>query len=272
MVQKTLYELQPTITGFRRAVSLTINKCFLPPTPIPGGRMSNGFIYIFEGRTHYDFGEYTIDVKPGDIIFLPKGTHYSMDILTDKYVVIFVNFDLAIPEDITLKAEAFPAAGGKGTENLFQKILTTWQMRSDIVRTECFGILYSIYTDFLRATWAGYLPSFKRSRMEKAIGYINEHLHDVSLNIPEIAKSLQMSDGHFRRQFKEVYGASPVQYINMRRISLIKEDLRYAVLSITQIAEKYGFSDIYYFSHMFKKEVGCSPGEYRKRHKQDSGI
>ena len=271
-MQKTLYELQPAIIKFRRAVNLTINKCFLPPTPIPGGRMSNGFIYVLEGRTLYDFGEYTIEVKSGDIIFLPKGSSYSMDILTNKYAVIFVNFDLSLTEGATLKAQAFPASNGKNTEKLFQKILTTWQMHSDLVATECMATLYAIYTDFLRATWAGYLPFFKRERMEKAMSYINEHLHEPSLNIPAIAKNVQMSDGHFRRQFKEVYGTSPVQYINMRRIALIKEDLRYSVLSIAQIAEKYSFSDVYYFSHMFKKEAGCSPSDYRKRHKQDTSI
>ncbi len=268
----TMYALQPTIQKFRRAVHLTIKKGFLPPTPRLGGRMSNGFVYILEGKTRYDFGEYTIDAKAGDLLFLPKGSYYSMQIETERYSVIFANFNMTLPEDVTLRAEAFPATGRKNTENLFWKILNLWQLGSATMHTECLAVLYAIYADFLHATSKGYMPSLKYTRMDKAIQYIHAHLQDATLNVPQIAQSVQMSDGHFRRQFKETNGMSPVQYINMRRIALTKEKLRYTDFSISEIAEACGFSDLYYLSHLFKKEVGCSPSEYRIHHAEDPKI
>ena len=37
-------------------------------------------------------------------------------------------------------------------------------------------------------------------------------------------------------------------------------------LSICEIAQKIGFDDPYYFSRLFKKEMGLSPAHYRKTH------
>jgi AraC-like DNA-binding protein len=43
------------------------------------------------------------------------------------------------------------------------------------------------------------------------------------------------------------------------------EYLQFTTLNITQIAEKLGFENIYYFSRKFKSFYGISPSEYRKK-------
>ena len=55
----------------------------------------------------------------------------------------------------------------------------------------------------------------------------------------------------------------------MARITQAQERLRYSNERLTDIAEALGFSSLYYFSVVFKKEVGTSPSEYRKRYSAD---
>ena len=55
----------------------------------------------------------------------------------------------------------------------------------------------------------------------------------------------------------------------MTRITQAQERLRYSNERLTDIAEALGFSTLYYFSVVFKKEVGVSPSEYRKRYSTD---
>lgn len=75
---RSLSEISPMIGAFHRAVGTTIRKGFIPArTP---GRRSDGFVYVISGRTHYDFGDYVFDAKPGDIFFLARDSVYSMDI------------------------------------------------------------------------------------------------------------------------------------------------------------------------------------------------
>lgn len=265
-MQQTLLEVRPSIKEFHRAVGAIIKKGYCPA--IPGGRRSDGFIYVLKGKTLYDFGDYSFEACGGDLLYLARGSVYTMDIQSQTYEVLFANFDFFQPSGVTLQSATFPAPGGKGTENLFRKMLTTWHMRGSTVKEDCLSVLYAIYADFLRVNEVGYLTSIKRQRMDNALLYINEHLQDKALSVPEIAEHVHLSESYFRSSFKEAFNLSPVQYINMRRISLIKERLRYTTEAISSIADRFGFSSVYHFCHLFKKEVGCTPSEYRSKHAQ----
>ena len=67
--------------------------------------------------------------------------------------------------------------------------------------------------------------------------------------------------------FKEKTGYTPLQYLTEKRMEnakhlLSSSDLHY---SISEIAELCGFEDIYYFSRVFKKNVGLSPTQWLKQ-------
>lgn len=82
--------------------------------------------------------------------------------------------------------------------------------------------------------------------------------------IEHYSDSLGVSRGYFFDLFKRTTGLSPIQYINHFRISRAKEDLLSSNLSIMQIAEKYHFSSIHYFSRTFRKHTGQSPQSFRE--------
>ena len=53
--------------------------------------------------------------------------------------------------------------------------------------------------------------------------------------------------------------------INEVRLQNAKRLLRSTGMSITEIAYAVGFSDSNYFSSVFKKHTGMTPGEYRSK-------
>lgn len=77
-------------------------------------------------------------------------------------------------------------------------------------------------------------------------------------------RELRISRGYFFELFRAATGLSPVQYINRFRINRAKEDLRFTALSVTEIAEKHGFSSVHYFSKLFSQLAGVSPREFRE--------
>ena len=263
-----LSALTPVIEKFHRAVSTTIHKSFIPARA--PGRRSDGLIYVISGRTHYDFGSYAFDAKPGDIFFLARDSVYSMDVYDAPYVVFFANFDFRLPSGTALRCALYPSVGGKNTEKLFRRMREVWCLQRPTVKVDCLSMLYAAYSDFLRsAHGATYLPSAKRKRMDAALEYIDAHIADEALNIAEVASAVHLSESHFRRSFRDAFGISPVKYITMARITQAQERLRYSNERLTDIAEALGFSSLYYFSVVFKKEVGTSPSEYRKRYSAD---
>jgi len=54
------------------------------------------------------------------------------------------------------------------------------------------------------------------------------------------------------------------QYLTGLRIEKAKEMLETTDLRSFQIAEAVGYNDAHYFSYMFKRSTGMTPGEYRR--------
>ncbi|SFI86321.1 AraC-type DNA-binding protein [Paenibacillus sp. UNC496MF] len=69
----------------------------------------------------------------------------------------------------------------------------------------------------------------------------------------------------FYALFREETGLSPKHYMMLRKLQRIKCDLRQSDASITQIAEKYGYSSIHVLSKNFRKHIGVTPSEYRRQ-------
>ena len=68
--------------------------------------------------------------------------------------------------------------------------------------------------------------------------------------------------------FKEVYGTTPIRYINRIRLRKAKELLVNTDTSVSEIADLVGFQSIHYFSRFFKAKENCTPMEYRMRNGQ----
>lgn len=74
-----------------------------------------------------------------------------------------------------------------------------------------------------------------------------------------------MSLSSYHRQFVQVIGLSPAEYILKRKIEKAKELLASTDMSVTDIAYRYGFSSSQYFATAFKRFCYCTPTQYRKQ-------
>ena len=68
---------------------------------------------------------------------------------------------------------------------------------------------------------------------------------------------------HFSKVFKRIIGMPPCEYIQMKRIERAQTLLLTSHMSIIEIAEKVGITNLSQFSRLFSKMVRCSPREYR---------
>ncbi|MBQ6892793.1 MAG: helix-turn-helix transcriptional regulator [Clostridia bacterium] len=252
-----LCEARPHIIRLHRVVEGSLQKKFYPSKP--QGRISDGFIYILEGKARYGFSDYSFEVSTGEVMLLCHGSMYSINILSDNYKYIFVDFDFG--ENV--KSDIFSMTNVKGIESMFRRMLEKWRLQKPAAREDCMAILYSVYAEVVRAKQAVYIPSSRRRQLDSALQYISENFNNEGLTVESVAETAGMSESHFRRLFKSAYQLSPVKYINLMRVNRAKELIRYSTYSFSQIALETGFANVYYFSRIFKKEVGCTPSEYR---------
>ncbi|MBP2242103.1 AraC-like DNA-binding protein [Cytobacillus eiseniae] len=101
------------------------------------------------------------------------------------------------------------------------------------------------------------------SVISKAISFMKENYAD-EFSIAELAEMLQIERRRFSELFEQHTGLSPIQYLTEYRIRMARELLRISQHSIAEIGELVGYQDNFYFSRVFKKQVGMSPLKYKK--------
>jgi AraC-like DNA-binding protein len=69
-----------------------------------------------------------------------------------------------------------------------------------------------------------------------------------------------MSETSFRKILRNEIGSSPLDYINRRRVFEARRLLEEKDLNIKEVAHHLGFSSSQYFSTVFKRITGVSPG------------
>ena len=84
------------------------------------------------------------------------------------------------------------------------------------------------------------------------------------LDIPAIAAVAHVSEAHFIRSFRAVFGETPHRYLQRRRVERSMFLLRETDRSVTEICFDVGFSSLGTFSRTFHEIVGSSPSEYRE--------
>lgn len=87
-------------------------------------------------------------------------------------------------------------------------------------------------------------------------------------SIDSMCRDLILSRGYFQKLYTRCFGISFTQDVINSRIELSKRLLSSTDYSIACIADQSGYSNYVHFMHQFKKIVGITPTEYRKRKKQ----
>lgn len=98
---------------------------------------------------------------------------------------------------------------------------------------------------------------------EAALAFIQTYYYE-SLTLEEVSKVANMSQSYFCRKFKEIYGMNYVKYLTEFRLEKSKQFIIESELSLSEIARKTGFSDLSYFSKLFKAHSGISPNKFRR--------
>src|SRR5260221_6636017 len=86
------------------------------------------------------------------------------------------------------------------------------------------------------------------------------------LDVRAVAAVAHVSQAHFSRSFRAVFGETPHSYLQRRRVERAMFLLRETDRSITDICFDVGFGSLGTFSRTFRAIVGESPSEYRLGH------
>jgi AraC-like DNA-binding protein len=86
------------------------------------------------------------------------------------------------------------------------------------------------------------------------------------LDVGAVAAVAHMSEAHFSRSFRAVFGETPHHYLQRRRVERSMFLLRETDRDVTDVCLDVGFSSLGTFSRTFRAIVGQTPSAYRAGH------
>lgn len=102
--------------------------------------------------------------------------------------------------------------------------------------------------------------------IRNAIRYMEEH-YPESLALSDVAGHVGLSAEYLSRLFKEETGVKFVVYLNNLRLKHALRLLESTNLKVYEVAEQVGYSNLSYFSTVFKKNFGQNPFDYKNNYK-----
>ena len=96
---------------------------------------------------------------------------------------------------------------------------------------------------------------------------VEENIQNSEFKIDDLAEAMSLSRTVFYRKVKSLMGVSPVDFVKTMRIKRAVQLLEQDEFTVSEVGYMSGFTTPQYFSRVFKEAMGCTPKEYRLKHK-----
>jgi len=239
----------------------------------PSGCAQYILIYCVEGNGEIRLGKTLHNIPTDHFFIIPSGTPHSYHSDTkNPWSIYWIHFT-GIKAGLFARLACRPLPVDRSK---YSRINERLGLFSDIFRNLVRG--FSIETlEYVNLCLAYLLASFThlnqfremRRAEEKdpialSINYMLGNL-DHKLRLDDIAKEIGLSASHYSRLFQSRTGHSPIDYFIQLKVQRACRLLDNTGWMITNVAREAGFDDQFYFSRVFRKVMGLSPAEYRKR-------
>lgn len=225
----------------------------------------NALEFIVDGKGTLDIDNQHLEPQKNDIFLLKVGSnHYYKSDAEEPWHKLWIVFtgDFAdslincyLPKDIYLFKNC------EAIKKHFEEIvnISKQDVPYDImVSKTTINLMYIfMYIRNRVMTENTDLPDVIKKKLDEAV--------ESEFNLDKLCSGINYSKNYIINVFKQKYKITPYRYFLERKIDSAKSYLTHTNASIGTIAKILNYADQQYFSSSFKKAVGCSPLEYRKK-------
>ena len=229
------------------------------------GRSYHGLTFRLSGKISLtpDGSDKKLYSDKSCITFVPKGCSYSTDIIEDGRMLI-IHFAVRNEHEGLVPFVLKPSCP-IAFENMYRSLIERYRSvggRHDYV---CLSMVYEILANLIHELSEGGAHPIPK-RMRKVKSFIDENYGSRDITVTSLSDSCGVSEVYFRREFRNCFGCSPIEYIKKVRIENAKALLSTGMYPVSEVATRCGFDSISYFSYEFKRKCGESPLEFAKRY------
>jgi YesN/AraC family two-component response regulator len=214
-----------------------------------------------------------IPVSGEQFFIIPKGEKFKYySVINENTKFLVVHFDgnnSKLPGmEFSVVRNLIPSVNNRvaNREMLFDEIFNNLSMGFHDENLEyvnfCFGHLLATFVYANKNS--DDMADESNPVIRRSIDFMNKNLNQ-KLTLQKISTEAGYSPTYFTTLFKKETNYSPVSYFSHLKIVRACEFLDYTRIKIKEISFTLGYTDPYYFTKDFKKRMGLSPRQYRKR-------
>ena len=152
----------------------------------------------------------------------------------------------------------------------FDRLLAAWEDVPSPFRDLRVSSLTAVLLSLVLEDWrsAGCPPrsdtlATSRDRFTGLIVFLSQNLHR-RLTRDDLAAFTHLRPNSLDRAFRASYGLAPMRMLRDLRLQRARHLLQSTDLTLEAVAESCGFEDAAYFSRVFRRAAGQTPGQYRR--------
>ncbi len=217
--------------------------------------------YIVAGKGEYLLNGVAYPVGEGDLLYIPPDTlrEASTDETSPMRLFAF-NMQL-VDQEFKPAVLPLPLLTHIGRdaklEHLFLRVQQAFALRESCCQMQATALLMEIICRLLDL--CGIIHGTSGDpRVQKAAAYVTENIGRY-ISAGEIGKAVNLHPGYFNKLTLRHTGMTASRFVNNIRVNMAEDALAYEGISVGEAAKRFGFSDIYHFSKVFKKYKGYPP-------------
>ncbi len=225
-------------------------------------------ILVVKGRFFYETPEHQVPVRTGEVLCIPpEQRHTFRQAKPSSGAVISCIHGEMIPGgswaagDYRLKPPPQLVTRVGRDKTLFDLFKRCSEIFGGYSRYRQALLQTMVRTIWLRLAepWQGPGDRALSRRMEQMVRYLREHLCEP-ISRRNLAREFSMTPEHINALFKKELGISPTRLVHRERVYQAYQYIQQEGLSVKEAAQRVGFCDQFYFSKVFKRIMGVSPG------------
>ena len=270
-LEKNIYPYAPELKQFPFFLAGIGGSYYQLPINRPGGYQWHQILFCADGEGMLEFDGEKIKLSEGDCFFLPRLHPHSYYPLTDHWDVRWTAFEGTACDDVLerlkmTRPSVIHIDADSKLEKIFDRMIRS--LETDILYCDyiCSGLIYDYILEFHRYTDEERNSSKSRNvtLLLPALRYMHENFkQDISMS--ELSEMVGITPQHFCRIFKKTMGVRPNVFLTQIRLEEAKHLLSDTNSTVAYAAEQSGFRDTGYFSTVFKKYVGMTPSDHKRR-------
>lgn len=226
------------------------------------------WLFVLQGVIDLQTSEGNFVLHRGDVVIIPSWVDRKLELRKGsplfQQIYFYVWGDALSPMLKTSRVSIHRAHDMQGIKSAMQGFIL--ESTSPRIASQRAALSYAelIAVHLLRE--CDHLSNPRKSEQQQRFvslwQNIDNHI-DQNWTVSSLAKLFGTSSSHFFRLTEEHYGHSPMQHLTLLRIERAKDMLSRTSMTLSDIAEKLGYSSAYSLSEVFRRHTKMRPGKYR---------